>query len=60
LAGNSASESESNVGVLLGLGIGYAATKNLSIDATFDTGKHEFDGETGSARVFGLGLTASF
>lgn len=59
LAGNSASESESNVGVLLGLGIGYAATKNLSIDATFDTGKHEFDGETGSARVFGLGLTAS-
>ncbi len=60
LAGNSASESESNVAVILGLGIGYAVTKNLSIDATFDTGKHDFDGETGTARVFGLGLTAAF
>jgi OOP family OmpA-OmpF porin len=60
LAGSSGSESESNMAVLFGLGVGYALTKNLSIDATIDVGKHDFDGESGSARVFGLGLTASF
>lgn len=56
----SGSDSESNTAVLLGLGIGYAVTKNVSIDATIDMGKHDYAGETGSARVFGLGLTASF
>jgi opacity protein-like surface antigen len=60
IGGSSGSDSESNMAVLLGLGVGYALTKNVSIDATVDMGKHDYAGESGSARVFGLGLTASF
>jgi opacity protein-like surface antigen len=59
-AGNSASESDSNVGVILGLGAGYALTKNLSIDANLDFGKHKYSDGSSNVTMFGIGVTASF
>jgi OOP family OmpA-OmpF porin len=45
--------SDTNVALLFGLGAGYALTKNLSIDANVDFGKHKIDDNSfgGSSRV---------
>ncbi|MFM2055711.1 MAG: hypothetical protein RLY71_96 [Pseudomonadota bacterium] len=56
----SASDSETNVGLVAGLGVGYKVMPNMSVDLGIDFGKHKYSGGSSNVTVFGLGLTTSF
>ncbi len=60
LGGLSASDSASTTHAYYGFGIGYAVTKNISIDAAFDGSKVEYGGSSANVRLLSLGATYSF
>lgn len=53
-------DSEDNVKLYAGLGLEYALTKNLNVNAAADYTDVEYDGERGSAYLVGLGLQYGF
>jgi len=56
----SASESENSTQAYFGLGVGYALSKNASVDLSADFSKSKFSGESGNVRMIGIGLTYAF
>lgn len=57
---NGVTESDRNLTLLLGAGLGLQLQRNLSLDLSVDFGKHEYRGATSSVAVVGLGVTAGF
>ncbi len=53
-------ESDRNLTLLLGAGLGLQLQRNLSLDLSVDFGKHEYRGATSPVTVVGLGITAGF
>jgi OOP family OmpA-OmpF porin len=51
---------ESNTSAYAGLGVGFAVTKQLSIDAGFDVTNMEFQGEQNNVVLWSLGLRYGF
>ncbi len=60
MSGLFASDSESSTQAYFGLGVGYAMTKNVSLDLSADFSRSHYAGESSNVRMVGLGLTASF
>jgi OOP family OmpA-OmpF porin len=58
--GVTASNSESSTQAYLGLGIGYALNKELTLTGAMDFSKVKFDGENASLRLISLGVTYKF
>jgi OmpA-OmpF porin, OOP family len=56
----SASDSENSTQAYFGLGVGYALSKNASVDLSADFSKSKFSGESGNVRMIGIGLTYGF
>jgi OOP family OmpA-OmpF porin len=52
--------SESSTQAYFGLGIGYAVTKQLSINGAIDFSKTKFSGESANLRFVSVGLTYAF
>lgn len=59
-AGTSATDSETSTNAYYGLGLGYAVSKNVSVDAAIDFSKIKYAGESVKTRLFSVGLTYSF
>ena len=56
----SASDSESNIALYGGLGIGYRVSPTMSIDGAWDFSKSKYGDESGNISVLSLGLTFWF
>jgi opacity protein-like surface antigen len=54
------SDSESSVQAYAGIGVAYAFTPNLRLEAAFDSTRGKLDGETGNVSAFTVGLGFSF
>lgn len=54
------SDSEDNIKVYGGLGIGYAITPQINIQGTWDFTQGEVDGESGRVDLLAVGVTFSF
>jgi opacity protein-like surface antigen len=65
LAGvGSGSDTDSNVALYAGLGLGYRLQRNLTVDLSFDTSKGKYDkngvSTSGNVSAFSVGLTFDF
>jgi OOP family OmpA-OmpF porin len=58
--GGSVSDSESSTQAYFGIDIGYAFTKNFAATLSADFSRLKLNGETGSLRLVGAGLRATF
>lgn len=58
--GVSVSDDDSKTKLYGGLGIGYKLTKQLSLDAAWDFGQSDFQGEKSNVNALSLGLTFGF
>jgi OmpA-OmpF porin, OOP family len=58
--GLSGSDSDSSAQLYAGLGVGYRLTKQMSIDAAWDTSRAKIAGEKLDVSAFSLGLTFAF
>lgn len=56
----SASDSENTTQAYFGLGVGYALSKNATVDLSADFSKAKFSGESANVRMFGIGFTYGF
>jgi OOP family OmpA-OmpF porin len=60
VGGASGSDSDSSAQLYAGLGVGYRLSKQMSLDAAWDTSRAKIAGETLDASAFSLGLTFAF
>lgn len=58
--GFSGSDSETSTNAYYGLGLGYAMSKNLSIEGAIDFSRFKYAGESVDARLASIGLSFSF
>lgn len=58
--GVAVSEKDRTTQAYFGLGVGYALSKVVSIDASADFSRSKFEGESSNVRMLGVGLTAKF
>lgn len=58
--GQSVPLSESSTQAYFGLGVGYAVTKQLSLNGAIDFSQAKFSGESANVRLFSVGLTYAF
>src|SRR5258706_4441928 len=54
------SDSETKAAAYAGLGVGYAISKELKVDAALDFSKLKFSGETFNVRLLSVGVTYAF
>jgi opacity protein-like surface antigen len=64
LSGVSASDSDNNIQLYAGLGVGYKLAKNVSLDLAYDSSKAKYDksgvNTSGNVSAFSLGMTFGF
>jgi hypothetical protein len=60
VGGSSGSDSDSSAQLYAGLGVGYRLSKQMSLDAAWDTSRAKIAGETLDVSAFSLGLTFAF
>lgn len=60
LGSMSGSDSDTTTQAHLGLGVSYAVSKAMSIDASVDFSKSKYAGDSGNVRLIGVGLTFGF
>lgn len=58
--GLTVSDKENSTQAYVGLGVGYAVTKSVSLTANYDGSRSKYSGETGDVRLLSLGVHVDF